>query len=343
MDEVKIAQALKFWKQSVEEEDKGDIRKAHDLLKAAVAVFKEQIPLAPVKKKDVLEVVYKVNKDKLSSLGNPIFLTIIENILEKEEQETADSEDRNITKEDIMLYTGDNLYEKDFQDNELQKMKPKLEPLPKEPELRPFHMMRRIWNTMEGGGGFLTGSLYIPKYVWYQKKTLIPDIEKKVEYCEGIKKEFKKVAIVYRKNCLSKDKSELQSLVETLSSFQQMIYDDFPSLKPHSEEAKKPESAWNKLSKGFELIAHKITKGAFVTSTREYAKCLKDLFSETYFIEELCLNHIDDKLVFICQFLTEVVVSLALTDIKFLTSQYLKIMEKDSLLKKHDKEKTSYS
>ena len=76
-------------------------------------------------------------------------------------------------------------------------------------------------------------------------------------------------------------------MVDTLRGLQQAVYDDFPFLKPYSDIKKKPESAWNKISKGFESIAQKITKGAFGTSTKEYAKCLKDLFNETYFIEDM--------------------------------------------------------
>lgn len=191
---------------------------------------------------------------------------------------------------------------------------------------------------MENGGGYLTEKLFIPKYIWFQKKTLISEIEKKVEYCETIQKEFKKVGIMYRKNCLSKENTEIQNLVQILHHYQQSIYQDFPSIKPYSEEAKKPESTWNKLSKGIELIAHRITKGAFVTSTREYAKCLKDLFNETYFIEDLCHSKPDHNITYICEFLNEVVLSLALSDIKFLTKEYLKVMKKEALLKKHEKD-----
>ena len=78
---------------------------------------------------------------------------------------------------------------------------------------------------------------------------------------------------------------------------------------------------------------HKITKGAFVTSTREYAKCLKDLFIETYYIEEMCKTEYSEDLAYICNFLNEVVVALAMSDIKFLTREYLKVMKKESLLK----------
>jgi hypothetical protein len=35
---------------------------------------------------------------------------------------------------------------------------------------------------MENEGGYLTESLFIPKYIWFQKKTFVSEIEKKVEY-----------------------------------------------------------------------------------------------------------------------------------------------------------------
>jgi len=330
MDEVKVKGALIKCQQSIMEERKGEFRTAYELLQEAVETLKEQLEVAPPKKKDILKTAFKSNKNKLKSL---------ENMLEKEEQETADSEDRNIPKEDIMLYAGDNLYEKDFQDNELQYREPKLVPLPKQSEIRPFYMMRRIWDTMENEGGYLTESLFIPKYIWFQKKTFVSEIEKKVEYWERIKKEFKKMGIIYRKNAFSSQSDEIQNLVEILSGYQQMIYEDFPGIKPYPEEAKKDEFKWNKfINKGLEFITQKIAKSANATSTREYAKWLKDLFSETYFIEELYLKNPDDKLTYICEFLNEVVLSLALFDIKSLTREYLKLMKYETLLKKHDKE-----
>ena len=232
---------------------------------------------------------------------------------------------------------------KDFQDSELQYKSHKLEPLPKEVELRPFHIMRRIENswsdTMDNEGGYITENLFIPKYIWYQKKTQIPDIEKKVEYFIGIQKEFKKVNIIYKKNGFSKDWIDLETLANTLSRYHQMLYDDFPFLNPYNDESKRQESAWSKIGKSFDFILSKITKGAYGTSSREYAKWLKDLFSETYFIEELVSKGCDDKIRYICQFLWEVVLSIALHDIKYLVTNYLKVMKQEALLKKHNKEK----
>jgi hypothetical protein len=330
MNEQDVKKALQKCHRSIIEERKGELRAAYELLQEGVAILKEQLKVAPPKKIDILKTAYQVNWTRLKNL---------ESMLEKEEQETADSEDRNIPKEDIMHYTGDNLYDRDFQDNELQYKDPQLPPLPKEPEFRPFAMMKRIWDTMDNDGGYLTEALFIPKYIWFQKKTFVPDIEKKVEYWERIKKEFKKFGIIYNKNWLSKEQAEIQNLVENLSGYQHMIFEDFPSLKPYSEETKKDEFKWNKLiNKGLEFITQKIAKSANATSTREYAKCLKDLFIETYFIEEILEKNRDEKLLFVCEFLNEVVLSLALNDIKYLTKEYLKLMKQESLLKKHDKE-----
>mmetsp|Transcript_21870 Transcript_21870/g.19413 ORF Transcript_21870/g.19413 Transcript_21870/m.19413 type:complete len:290 (-) Transcript_21870:22-891(-) len=260
-------------------------------------------------------------------------LTSLKEEISKQESETADSEEWRMSREQIQLFTGEGLYEKDFQDSQLQLQDVKLEALSTRVEVRPFQMMKRICETMDKGGGYLTKTLFIPKYIWFQKKTLITEIEKKVEYCETIQKEFKKVGIIYRKNCLSKEKTEIQNLVNVLHHYKKSIYTDFPSIMPYYDESKKSESTWNKISKGIELIAHKITKGAFITSTREYAKCLKDLFIETYFIEDLCKTDFDEDLAYICEFVNEVVVALALSDIKFLTREYLKVMKKESLLK----------
>jgi len=49
--------------------------------------------------------------------------------------------------------------------------------------------MRRIEKTIMEGG-FLTDSLYVPKYVWYQKEAKIPEIDKKLNYFDYLKKEF---------------------------------------------------------------------------------------------------------------------------------------------------------
>ena len=43
-----------------------------------------------------------------------------------------------MSKEQILLYTGEGLYEKDFQDSGLQYNDPQLEPLPSRLELHPF-------------------------------------------------------------------------------------------------------------------------------------------------------------------------------------------------------------
>ena len=103
--QAKVKEALAKCEESIKQERKGELRSAFELLQSAVLVFEEQLEVASKKSKDVLKIVHKINKDKLLSLKT---------MLEKEEQETADSEDRNMPKEDILLYTGDNLYEKRF-------------------------------------------------------------------------------------------------------------------------------------------------------------------------------------------------------------------------------------
>lgn len=49
--------------------------------------------------------------------------------------------------------------------------------------------MRKIEKTISEGG-FLTESLYVPKYIWYQKDAKIPEIDKKLNYFDYLKKEF---------------------------------------------------------------------------------------------------------------------------------------------------------
>ena len=65
--------------------------------------------------------------------------------------------------------------------------------------------MRKIEKTMTEGA-FVTEGLYVPKYVWYQKDVKIPEIDRKLHYFEGLKKEIQGVSILYSKNCLSKNK-----------------------------------------------------------------------------------------------------------------------------------------
>ena len=65
----------------------------------------------------------------------------------------------------------ENLFEKDFQDLDLKfdgnpKYEAEEEKIPDSKSLRPFFFMRRIEKTINEGG-FLTESLFVPKYVWY--------------------------------------------------------------------------------------------------------------------------------------------------------------------------------
>lgn len=80
------------------------------------------------------------------------------------------------------------------------------EKIPENKRLRSFYFMRRIEKTINEGG-FLTESLFVPKYVWYQKDAKIPEIDKKLHYFDGLKKEFQKVSILFSKNCISKDRN----------------------------------------------------------------------------------------------------------------------------------------
>lgn len=82
----------------------------------------------------------------------------------------------------------------------------KEEKVPASKRLRPFFFMRKIEKTISDGA-FLSDSLYVPKYIWYQKQAKIPEIDKKLHYFDGLKKEFQKVSILFSKNVISKDKN----------------------------------------------------------------------------------------------------------------------------------------
>lgn len=75
-----------------------------------------------------------------------------------------------------------------------------------------FYFMRRLEKTI-AEGGYLTDSLYVPKYVWYQKEAKIAEIDKKLNYFDYLKKELQRVSILYHKNCISKDKQEVDRLL----------------------------------------------------------------------------------------------------------------------------------
>lgn len=64
-------------------------------------------------------------------------------------------------------------------------------------------------------GGFLSETLFVPKYVWYQRDAKVPEVERKLDYLEALKREFQKVAILYNKKSLSKDKNVSLFLFKT--------------------------------------------------------------------------------------------------------------------------------
>jgi hypothetical protein len=39
-------------------------------------------------------------------------------------------------------------------------------------------------------GAFVTETLFIPRYVWYQRDAKVQDVDKKLQYLETLKKEF---------------------------------------------------------------------------------------------------------------------------------------------------------
>lgn len=80
--------------------------------------------------------------------------------------------------------------------------------VPDNKRLRPFFFMRQLEKTMTGlDGAFFTETLFVPRYVWYQRDAKVQDVDRKLQYLEALKKEFQKVGILYSKNCISKDKN----------------------------------------------------------------------------------------------------------------------------------------
>lgn len=80
--------------------------------------------------------------------------------------------------------------------------------VPGNKRLRPFFFMRQLEKTMTmPDGAFISETLFVPKYVWYQRDAKVQDVDKKLQYLETVKREFQKVGILYSKNCISKDKN----------------------------------------------------------------------------------------------------------------------------------------
>jgi hypothetical protein len=68
--------------------------------------------------------------------------------------------------------------------------------------------MRQLEATItKPDGAFLTETLFVPRFAWYQRDAKVQDVDRKLEFLERLKKEFQKVGILYSKNCLSKDKN----------------------------------------------------------------------------------------------------------------------------------------
>jgi hypothetical protein len=39
-------------------------------------------------------------------------------------------------------------------------------------------------------GAFISESLFIPRYVWFQRDAKVPQVDRKLDYLEALKKEF---------------------------------------------------------------------------------------------------------------------------------------------------------
>ena len=105
------------------------------------------------------------------------------------------------------MIVNENLFEKDFQDLDIkyEQHSPEEQKVPINKRLRPFFFMRKIEKTITEGG-FLTESLFVPKYVWNQKETKLQGLERKNQCFDDLKKEFQKVGIIYSKKSISNSK-----------------------------------------------------------------------------------------------------------------------------------------
>jgi len=51
--------------------------------------------------------------------------------------------------------------------------------------------MRQIEKTMtHTDGAFISETLFVPRYVWFQKDAKVPEVERKLDYLEALKREF---------------------------------------------------------------------------------------------------------------------------------------------------------
>lgn len=75
-------------------------------------------------------------------------------------------------------------------------------------------------------GAFVSETLFIPKYVWYQRDAKVPEVERKLDYLEALKREFQKVAILFNKKSLSKDKNEVDKLMMYVMYVQESMSKD---------------------------------------------------------------------------------------------------------------------
>ena len=63
--------------------------------------------------------------------------------------------------------------------------------VPGNKKLRPFFFMKRIEKTMiSNDGAFLSETLFVPRYVWYQRDAKVQDVDRKLQYLETLKREF---------------------------------------------------------------------------------------------------------------------------------------------------------
>jgi hypothetical protein len=85
--------------------------------------------------------------------------------------------------------------------------------------------------TQFGQGVFITDQLFLPRYIWFKMKFMLPQIQVKIQYFNEIRNLLKTLKILYNKNAaqikhlaqLAKTLNEMKGLIgETLFESPQM-------------------------------------------------------------------------------------------------------------------------
>ncbi|KAI9889970.1 MAG: hypothetical protein M1814_004588 [Vezdaea aestivalis] len=94
-----------------------------------------------------------------------------------------------------------------------------LEPCPSEPSLRPFWLMRCMYQTLaHPKGGYLSNKLFVPREAWYAKVTKIKGLEEKVSSCDLLTAALSKLDAVdtYDADAVLDEMQALEHVLDTV-------------------------------------------------------------------------------------------------------------------------------